>query len=98
MVYNQEKGLIKAKDHIKTLNILRKNKEYILGFIEQISAEGLSRSRQLKYIYTLGKVAELIDKDLFNANKNDIVKLVSRINELDLADWTKHNYKVIIKR
>ena len=70
----------------------------INNFLVQLSAEGLGKSRQIKYLYTLGKLAKMLDKDFSKADKNDIVKLCSTINNLDLKEWTKHDYKVVIKR
>jgi site-specific recombinase XerD len=88
----------KAKDHVKKVDILKENQNHILNFIEQIAAEGLSKTRQQKYIYTLISISRMIDKDYNKLTKQDIVKLCSEINNSELAEWTKHDRLVAIKR
>jgi len=71
----------------------------ILKFNNQLAAENLSLGRQTKYIYTLGRIAQMMDTDFRRANKEDIVKVVAKINSnLELREWTKYNYLVIIRR
>jgi site-specific recombinase XerD len=95
---NHDKELKKAFERIKKINISNENITHINNFLEQISAEGLGKTRQIKYLYTLGKIAKMLDKDFSKANKNDIVKLCSKLNNSELKEWTKHDYKVVIKR
>jgi site-specific recombinase XerD/ribosomal protein L40E len=52
----------------------------------------------VKYIYTLGKLSQMLNKNFSNANKSDITKLCSKINNSDFKEWTKHDYMVTIKR
>jgi site-specific recombinase XerD len=52
----------------------------------------------MKYCYKLGKIAEMFDKDFSKATKQDIIKFCSEINNSDLAEYTKYDYLVIIKR
>jgi len=98
MADNHEKELSSAKERVKSLQILPRNKKYILDFAEQLAAEGLTRGRQTKYCYTLGRIAEMMNKDFSNATKQDIIKFCSEINNSEYAEWTKNNYMIIIKR
>jgi site-specific recombinase XerD/phage FluMu protein Com len=93
-----EKKLKRAKEHIENLSILTENKNHIMSFIEQLSAEGLTKIRQIKYLYTLGKIAKMLSKDFSKTDKNDIKKLCSTINNTNYKEWTKHDYKVVLKR
>lgn len=95
---NMENGLLKAEEHINNLDMLQGNKDHIMRFIEQLSAEGITKIRQIKYLYMLGKIARMLKKDFSKANKQDIVKLCSTINNSDYKEWTKHDYMVTIKR
>jgi len=88
----------KVKDHITKSTILKENKQHILKFIEQIAAEGLSKTRQQKYIYILVSLSKMIKKNWKDLTKQDIVTLCSEINNSDLAEWTKHDRLVAIKR
>ena len=88
-----------AKARLDTLKLQPGNKQHILSFVEIISAEGLSLKRQLKYVYTLGKLDKMLNKNFATATKQDIVKVVSTINNsTEFKEWTKYSYKVIIKK
>ena len=87
-----------AKNYIEKQNINPKNKKNILLFVDQLSAEGLTRVRQVKYLYTLGTISRLMDKDFSKATKQDIIKFCSNINNSDYSEWTKRDFKIIIKR
>jgi len=92
------KKMESALVRIKNIKILPENKKHILKFIDQISAEGLTQTRQIKYLYMLGKIAKMLEKDFSKVKKEDIVRLCSKINNSDLKEWTKHDYKIVIKR
>jgi site-specific recombinase XerD len=98
MKSNKDKEISAAKDRVNSLKILPSNKKYILRFVEQISAEGITISRQARYCYTLSRIAKMINKDFSKATKQDIIKFCSEINNSNYAEWTKHDYFVMIKR
>jgi len=100
MVSTDYKNVEAAEHRLNELKISAINKKLVISFKEQLAAEGMSIGRQAKYIYTLGRIAQYIDVDNFRkANKQDIVKLVAKINNnSDFKDWTKYNYLVIIRR
>ena len=92
-------SLNRAKELIKTTkDINQANKNHILKFVDRLSAEGLSKARQIKYIYNLKTISELLKMDYDKAKKSDIEKLCSKINNSDYAEWTKHDFKSEIKR
>jgi len=78
--------------------MLQANKKYILTFTEQLSAEGLTYHRKIKYLYTLKKLSEMLKKNFSEVNKDDIRRLCSIINDSNFKEWTKHDYMVVIKR
>jgi len=53
-----------AFERIKNIDIINENVTHIPNFLEQLSAEGIGRPRQIKYLYTLGKLAKMLDKYL----------------------------------
>jgi integrase/recombinase XerD len=98
MANNHERKLMHAKERVQALQIVPKNKKYILDFVEQISADGLTQGRQIKYCYLLCRLSEMMNKDFLKATKQDIIKLCSEINNSTYTEWTKHDYLAIIKR
>ena len=93
-----EKDFERAKKELLKRNLSEKNKEIILKFLDRLGAEGITKVRQLKYLYTLCNISTLLKKDFSKTNKQDIIKLCSEINNSKYKEWTKHDYKVVIKR
>ena len=57
------KDLENVFKRIKNMDIINENVAHVTNFLEQLSAEGVGRPRQIKYLYTLGKLAKMLDKD-----------------------------------
>ncbi len=96
-IHNYEKRL---EYYLDKLNKVRdENKEIILKFIKYLLAEGISKGRMAKYIYCLINIAKLLNKTFEDANKDDIVDVVSKIEtNKKWSDWTKHEHKVVLRR
>ncbi len=61
--------------------------------------EGISMSRIVKYIYTLIPVRRRLGKPFKEVTEKDLRNLIVEIEmDSNLAAWTKHDYKVIIKK
>lgn len=85
--------------HIKTnKNISQKNRKLILSFVEKCFAEGIRDKRIYKYIITLPKVLEVLNKDFDKATKDDMQRFVIWLEKSDYAEWTKKDYKIAIKK
>ena len=65
------------------------NRKDILRFIDDLAAENIGLSRQLKYAYLLPTLANYLKKDFRRATVNDIKRLVREVNESKYADWTR---------
>lgn len=75
------------------------SKAELLKFHNYLFAQGLSRSRVIKYLTHLRQVALLLNKPFARVTKEDIIDLVRRIeSRQDYSGWTKRDYKVAIKR
>jgi len=96
-IHNYDKQLEYFLQKLNNLN--SSNKDFILKFIDRLFAEGLSKGRIAKYVYCLINIAKLLNKPFSEANKEDIERVVGKIeNNEKWSDWTKHEYKVIIRR
>lgn len=91
--YNIEKRIEK----IKNMNILKVNVNHIIGFINDQSAQGNSKSRQIKYLSVIGQIGLMVNYNFETATKDDIKELCSKINNMDKSDWTKHDYLLTLK-
>jgi site-specific recombinase XerD len=52
----------------------------------------------VKYVLTLRKIAERLKKDFDVASKLDIERYVNWLERSEYSAWTKHDYKVALKR
>jgi integrase/recombinase XerD len=78
--------------------ISAKNAELIKRFEDSCFSRGLSEARVAKYLQSLRRIAEWLGKDLDEAGKADIERIVNRLERSDYSAWTKHDYKVVLKR
>lgn len=61
-------------------------------------AEGISKPRLHKCINTLRQISKRLQKPFAECTKEDFVKMISELEESNLSDWTKRDYKVILKQ
>ncbi len=95
----KEKIIKTAYAHLDNVTLSPKNEETITAFLQQLAAEGLSKDRQSKYIYSLINISRRINhKDFYKLKKQDIVKLIGDINNTNFSEWTKRDYRIILKR
>lgn len=85
-------------ERLESSGLSEKNKNILLGFQKQCLAEGLGIPRVKKYLQHLLKICSWMDKDLESAGKDDLVSLVQRIEGMGYSEWTKHDYKVALKK
>ena len=96
-IYNYDRRIETILKRINKSSIDQKNKAQILDFYNDSLSRGLSKARVFKYLYTMENVAKFLGMPFENTSKNDVALLVRKIESQDYADWTKHDYKVIIK-
>lgn len=97
-VHNIDRKLEVVMKRIKTEHVSKQNQEIILKFHDFGFSTGLSKKRIIKYMYSLIKIAQWLNVPLENASKDEIMGLVGKIEQKNLSEWTKHDYKVVIKR
>ncbi|HLC85146.1 MAG TPA: phage integrase N-terminal SAM-like domain-containing protein [Candidatus Nanoarchaeia archaeon] len=95
---NYAKSIQQAVVAVEKADISAKNKDLILRFRDFLVVEGISKARILKYLSTLKILACWLKKDFDTATKEDIMALVSQVSQRDFSEWTKHTYKVLLKR
>ena len=90
-----ELAIIRLK---KNKEISEKNKRLLLRFKDYILSQGLSKCRGVFYLNRLTNTAKWLKKNFDKANKEDIRKLVSFIEQReDYSVNTKYDYKVAIR-
>ncbi|MBW2965282.1 hypothetical protein KY363_07535 [Candidatus Woesearchaeota archaeon] len=84
--------------HVGKAGISGRNQQLVLDFVDSLVLEGLSRSRLAKYMGTMVQVAKRIGRDLDVASESDVKKFVGQVQMSTYSPWTKHDYKVVIRR
>lgn len=74
------------------------NKEVLLRYYQHSVAESLSPARVHKRISRTRRLSEMLGKRFEEATKDDMVRLVSEIEQRDVTQWTKYDYKVILRQ
>jgi len=85
-------------ESVENLSISEKNKELIVDFIDYCFSEGLGEHRIVKYITTLKYISLSLPTDFDKATERDIRRYVSNLERSNKSQWTKHDYKVVMKK
>ncbi|MGH9922011.1 MAG: tyrosine-type recombinase/integrase [Nitrososphaerales archaeon] len=93
-IYNLDGSIRKEMENLKS----EMNGETILRYQQRRVAEGISLSRQFKCMKTLKSISRILNRRFDEATKEDIVRLIVEIEQKPLSVWTKHDYKVILKK
>jgi site-specific recombinase XerD len=98
-IHDFDSRIVRSERLVEACNpISARNADLIRRFEYHGFSAGLSKARISKYVYTLRKIAEWLDKDFDAADRGDIERLVTQLERSDYSPWTKHDYKVAIKR
>lgn len=97
-IHNYKRRLERTIARIKRSSISEKNKELILKFHDYLFSEGLSIAKIERYLYDLCTVAEMHNEDLSKATIQDIRNIVTKIEKKEWSPYTKHGFKVLIRR
>lgn len=97
-LYGKKDKFDRALKRIENWQCSRRNKEFVYRFFERCSAEGLSIVRRLKYISEVKIVINWLNKDLDKVTKDDIIKLVNKIQDNGYKCNTIKDYKISIKK
>ncbi len=94
-----------AVDLARTLQILEKdpnlseqNKKTILRFYEACGAEGLKPIRLLRLLQLMRLIGGSLKKPFDKVTRGDVQTYLAWLENQELADWTKHGYKVALKK
>jgi site-specific recombinase XerD len=96
-IHNQDRRLeVALKKKLPEFNGDRKTVEEFLDKL--LVEEQLSPARILKYISTINVLRRMLERDFKGADEKDIKELVTKIEKCDKSGWTKHSYRVVLKR
>lgn len=97
-VHNFPRRLERIEAALELLDLPEKELEHIRDFRDQCLADGLSIARTTKY---LQEVKLLYDRGLYRilgARHSRIIPLLAAIERSELSAWTKHDYKLALRK
>jgi site-specific recombinase XerD/ribosomal protein L40E len=96
-VYCYKRKIEACLRKIRNSRIDEESKQKILDFYQECIIRGYSKARIIKYLVTLERIARDLGKPLTQAKKEDMVNLIAKLEQKDYSEWTKHDYKVILR-
>jgi len=95
---NAKRELENAKKRVQAGVRPHRNKKDILDFSDYCLAGGLSNRRVIKYISTLCTLNKRLKQEFRKVTRIDIQHLVEDIERSDYSEWTKHDFRVTLKK
>jgi integrase len=108
--YNHRERLARLIERVETgkkytrnrktvkINISEHNRRRILEYHNYCLSNGLSISRVIKFMQYLLQWGEWLKKNFDDVQKEDIERVLKDIELSTYAEWTKNDYKTVIKR
>ncbi|MFA5246989.1 MAG: site-specific integrase [Candidatus Micrarchaeia archaeon] len=96
-MYHQQENLDQELGRLSNSNLSAQAKKQIGGFTRIRLAKGTTRLRVVKCMWCLRLMADWLGKDFDKATQNDLIDLVSSIDLKDYAEYTKYDFKIVLK-
>ncbi|MFW6048502.1 MAG: tyrosine-type recombinase/integrase [Candidatus Natronoplasma sp.] len=91
--------LINVTERLKNNDkVLEENKQKILDFDRYLRLNDYSANRRYKYLTRIQWFAEFLDKPFEETERREIEDMVFKVKDKDVAQATKNDYKVLLKR
>lgn len=104
-IHNRDGKIQNTIERIQNLeNISERNKEVLIAFKEYLFSQNLSKDRISRYLYSWLRMVQHVEFTLDKPEKDDIVKLVGKINRSkisdkdEIADSTKAEYRKCVRK
>ena len=96
-IYTSTSDLESAYRRLAADDLPDETKEVIQRFVNTWLARGVTKSRGVKLVYSLKRLAFILDKPFAEASRDDLIDLVGRLEGVKLAERTKYDLKVVLK-
>ena len=96
-IYDLDKRMKKLNEDLNNLK-KKKDIEQIKKFKSQMISDNLAEVTQIKYLYKLIRLSELLEKDFESCDKKDIENLFLKMSDSKFTIKSANSYKLIVKR
>lgn len=97
-IHNIKRRVARASAALQLADIPRADKDLLYDFENQMFADGLGIARIAKYLTHLKGLYKLMSWSAQNVSSRDITALLARIERSDWMPWTKHDYKLALRK
>jgi integrase len=97
-IHNFKRRLSRASAALQVADIPRADKDLIYDFENQMFADGLGIARIAKYLASLKALYKLQTWSVQRVTSRDITAILARIERSDWQPWTKHDYKLALRK
>ena len=97
-IHNFKRRLELVEQRIGSGKIPRKDQRNIWEFRDQCFADGLSLVRVSKYLQCIKRLYDLSSCAILDASLRDTVALLAKIERSDWQPWTKHDYRLALRK
>jgi len=86
------------QDAIRLKKLPRKEQNTLWQFRDQMFADGLGIARITKYMQSIKRLYDLTPQGFQRASQRQIIALLARIERSPWSSWTKHDYKLALRK
>jgi site-specific recombinase XerD len=97
-LYNTQQRLNYITSKIRSSSISDSNKKQVLEFTTHCLADSVGKNKMSRYLYDLLNISLWLDKDFEEVTKQDIERILVKLQETKYSEWTKRGYKIILKK
>lgn len=97
-IHNFKLRLSRAEAALQNADIEKADKDLIYDFENQLFADGLGIARIAKYLASLKALYKLTPWSVQRVTNRDITAILARIERSDWMPWTKHDYKLALRK
>lgn len=97
-IHNFKRRLSRAEAALQKADINQVDKDLIYDFENQMFADGLGIARIAKYLASLKALYKLMPWSVQRVTGRDITAILARIERSDWMPWTKHDYKLALRK
>ncbi len=97
-IHNFNRRLECIEAGITAAKIPRQDRKAIFRFRDKMFAESLGLPRIVKYLQSLKALSSRSSCAICEANEDQIISLLAKIERSDWGEWTKHDYKLALRK
>ncbi len=97
-IHNYKRRLERTLERVDKLDLYPEDKELIYRFKDFCTCQNISYGKLDAYLFYTIKLTNFLKKPIKEANKDDIMKVVAKLNETNYSEQTKKCFKVLLKK